>query len=121
MNLFINLYFPSQKIAKTKNEKGLKQVRSNKDASEGRNDDRIAERLTRYFLQVVYCRLFAGLLQFVYRLIAGYLQSGIHISTFPVILCRFYSIRKNAQRTDRPTDRRTDGPTDRRTDGQTLI
>ena len=44
MNLFINLYFPSQKIAKTKNENGLKQVRSNKDASEGRNDDRIAER-----------------------------------------------------------------------------
>ncbi len=31
----------------------------------------------------------------------------------------FMQFKKNALRTDGPTDRRTDGPTDRRTDGPT--
>ena len=40
-------------------------------------------------LQVVYFRLFAGSLQVVYRLFASYLQSGIHVLTFSIILCCF--------------------------------
>ena len=31
----------------------------------------------------------------------------------------FSQLKKNALRTDQPTNRRTDGPTDRRTDGRT--
>ena len=38
-------------------------------------------------LQVAYCRLFAVFLQVVYSLLTGYLQSGIHVLTFSVILC----------------------------------
>ena len=41
------------------------QVRSNKDASEGRDEDRIAEP---DFMPVACCRLFAGILQIFCRL-----------------------------------------------------
>ena len=59
-------------------------------------------------LQVVYCKLFAGLLLVVYRLFAGCLQSAIHISTFPVILCHFH-LNSGVQKNMLPTDPWTDG------------
>lgn len=67
------------------------------------------------WLQIDRSRLSAGMLQVVWRLFAGYLQSGIHISTFPIFLWCFLSIsavRKKTRnrRTDRPTDRWTDRP-----------
>ena len=49
--------------------------------SEGRDKDRLFT-----------SDYFAGVLQVVQRFFAGYLQSGFHISTFPVILCHFHSI-----------------------------
>ena len=54
-------------------------------------------------LQVTCYRLSAGVLQVVYRLFADYLQTGIHISIFPVMICCFHSIFA-----DGPTDRQTD-------------
>ena len=45
-----------------------KQVRSNKDVSEGRHKDRIAERcLPNFILLQIYCRFFAGILQIACR------------------------------------------------------
>ena len=62
------------------------------------------------------CRLFvtkfAGILQVVCRLFAGYLQAGTHISTFLKFLCYLHSIsavkkkRANGPQTYPPTDHR---------------
>ena len=57
------------------------------------------------------CRLLvADCLQVYWRLLTGHLQSGIHILTFSVILCRFLSILQfekimRNRPTDRPTNR----------------
>ena len=67
-------------------------IRSNKDASEGRYDDRISQiDISQIGLLVACYKLSTGVLQAVYRLFADYLHSGIHISAFPVMLCRFHS------------------------------
>ena len=60
----------------------LQQVSSNEDASEGRSEDKIAERDLPD--SIAEC-----LLQIVCRYVAGYLQSGIHNSTFSNISMLF--------------------------------
>ena len=61
---------------------GLEELRNwsiswNKVASEGRDEDRIAERDYPDWIAIWLLH---------YRLLAGYLQSGIHILNFPEIL-----------------------------------
>ena len=106
-----------------------KQICSKKDASESRDEVKIAERLARLncglfvadrlqaycrlftgYLQVIYCRLSAGVLQVVYRLFSvrrPHLDLSSHFKLFPL---NFRGLKKN--RLNRPTDRRTEGPTD---------
>ena len=88
----------------------IKQVCSNKHASAGRDKERITDLIAGCLFQILY-RCIAGYFQVVCRLLTGYLQSGIHISYFSVILFRFQSILavlKKALLMDGRTDGRTD-------------
>ena len=103
------------------------QVRPNKDGSEGREEDRIAERdlIAGCLLQIVF-RCIASCLQVVYRsfairdqkqydMVYDMIWYGMvyYISTFPVILSRFHLIFGWTEGwTDRLTDRRTSRLTD---------
>ena len=61
-----------------------KSIRTKMRPKEGTNID-LQREISQNGLQVVYCRFSAGVLQVVFRLFAGYLQSGSHILNYPVI------------------------------------
>ena len=61
-------------------------------------------------LEYLVCRYNQDVYRFFYRLFVGYLQSGIYISTFPIIMCRFTQFPRFDKK--RLMDRRTDGRTD---------
>ena len=92
----------------------VKQVRSNKDASKLRDEDRIAERYQPDLNAVCLLQLLAGNSQIVLvciaivcRLFVGYLPP------FPLKFCN------KKKRCNGRMGRRTEGPTNRPTDGRT--
>ena len=57
-------------------------------------------------LQIIYCILFAGVVQVVYRLFAGYLQQVIHTLTFSMPFPLNFCNRPEAEQlTDKPSYR----------------
>ena len=91
-----------------------KQVRSNKDPSEGRDEDIIAERDYQNCVQVDYSRFSVGVLQVVYRSFAGYLQVICSQESIPRLFQLFYAVSTKFPRFEKkkalPTDTRTDRP-----------
>ena len=93
----------------------FEQVRSNKDASEGRDKDRIAGRdlpdLRAGCLLQIVSRYISDCLQLYCRLFTGHLQVICSSNISMLVLLNFRCSKKNAQPTDRRMDWRTDGQT----------
>ena len=57
----------------------LQQVRSKKDASEGRDEDKKQRDIHQILLQIVCCRLFASIKQVVFRCVHASLYEGLSV------------------------------------------